>query len=244
MKAKTMFSMYGVALAMSSPCKALGPVRTRQWVCANRNHALYEDAYTRMMDMKPVTGATQTAVVEGNDVVLESVLDARVQWLSKGTQCDLDCGPGVELTKGVTVYDNSMAVSIETKSGVTVWIVAGHLAASRLRLHAACCDLAAKANTFSPSSKYQGVRFPEVPKTTRRIDLKELLGIRTGAYKCTAASQDLEFEMDVVGARAKAQTVVRMTKGLSKPFFTIDGPFTLFMCQGQDEPFFAATFSR
>lgn len=245
MKAKSMFSMYGVVQAMGAPCGQLGNPSARKWIGKNTRQQEYVSACARMADMKAVPGTAQMAKVKGNDVFLESVLDARVQWLKRGVKCDLDCGPGVELTEGVTIYQNHIAVAIKTKSGTTVWLSPGHLGKTRVDLHRACRALQIAASTGGATTmKYQGVRFPQVPPTTLKVVLKELLGLGLGAYKCTSATQDLEFEMDVGGARAKAQTQIRMTKSIPKPFFTIDGPFTLFMCQNMDEPFFTATFTR
>ncbi len=245
MKAKLMFSMCGVALAMSAPCRALGSPVNRLWKGVNKKQRSYVEAYDRFLDATPVPGSKQKARVVDNDVVLLSNIDANATWMKKGVKCEIKNGPGIELERGVFVYDKLNTIVAEAKGGITVWMTKGHLGANRVDLHEACSLLRIKAATGStPSAKYAGVRFPEIKKTVQKVALKELLGLQLGPYSCTEAQQDLQFEMDVVGARAKVSTIIRMTKSVSLPkqFFTIDGPFTLFMCQGHEEPFFTATF--
>jgi hypothetical protein len=172
MKAKRMFSMYGITSAMSARCAVLPVAKKREWAPKKPANKKIIAAFQRHLpELEYVPDLKTSSTVEGNDILLRSIFQNTVQWLKKGVKCQLKVGEGVELTTGFAVLSTNVAVLL-TKSGDYVWLVKGELETTNVKLHEKCSSIfqIMREKEFTKPLKYDGVRFPKVSGEMKHRD--------------------------------------------------------------------------
>ena len=261
MKAKIMFSMFGVVSAMSAKCRQLQALKTRTYAARRAANKPFVQAFDRLKyEACLLPNFKTSAYVEGNDIILTSLFINTVKWMKKGIDCKVGGQDGIELKDGFVVVNKDIAV-LRTKSGDLVWLVRGEVATDAVKLHERCATIRRKyadkleALKLKSSEAYEGIRFPKVTAHQSNT-VKGIFGTQSSTkagelLTATDCQQAIDFELALTGASVKVKTTLVLTKGLGmrqvqkKKFWTLAGTFTVFMTNPSlSEPYFTATFVK
>lgn len=237
------FSLLGVTAAMRCRCAQLPVPLARTWQ-GGKTVAEYDRIYRHVAVDEKRVDLVGWATMEGESVVLESILSQVLAWKQAGKKTTLrrTGSDGVIMTSGFRILDDKVA-EIEATNGDLVFLMAGTSNLQGLQFHQHVAEWMWRArNEDNSIAGYEQLHFPAV-SIDAKYKIKDLIGAGCGVYRVVRAEQTIEFNMDEKGARVKAHTRVEMRKCLPRAF-VIDGSFMVAILRpGCAVPYFVAKFT-
>lgn len=174
-----------------------------------------------------------------SDFGVVSILDVLFEWIVPGDSsrkvfCFKEiCYQAVEIAHGFKIHeiiDGRQIVSIQTKSGDTVYMAPSSESSSQAELQEHIRCLKNKLVDAKVDCSYKKLKFPVI-KVRQQCDLHWLKGlifsgILTKDYEIKEAAQIIQFNMDRFGGRIENAVMSYLyARGRCPNIFVIEGPF-------------------